>query len=168
MIWGGWNGFKSGFIIQLFTTLALFIGLYAGVHFSNFASRFLSEDLGFTSEYIPVIAFTITFLAVGAMVYFAGKAIEKVVKVVLLSPLNKLAGLCLGLLKMSFYIGGFIIITESYDERNDIVDESTKASSLMYYPIKNITTSTIPAFEESTIFIKNTLKEKEDSTNEDA
>lgn len=168
LIWGGWSGFKSGFIIQLFTTLALFIGLYAGVHFSNFTSRLLTEDLGFTSEYVPVVAFTLTFLAVGAMVYFAGKAIEKVVKVVLLSPLNKLAGLFLGLLKMSFYIGGFIMITESYDERNDIIDENTKAGSLMYYPIKNITTSTIPAFQESTIFIKNTLKEKEESIKKDA
>lgn len=159
LIWGGYSGFKSGFIIQLFTTLALFLGLYAGVHFSNFATRIIVEDFGSTSKYVPVIAFTITFLAVGAMVYFAGKAIEKVVKVVRLSPINKIAGLALGLIKMSFYIGAFIIITESYDERNDIIDSDTKSGSLMYYPIKKITTSTIPAFEESTIFVKNTLEQ---------
>lgn len=167
LVWGGWMGFKSGFIIQLFTTLALFLGLYAGVYFSNFAAKIITEDFGSTSEYVPVIAFTLTFLAVGAMVYFAGKAIEKVVKVVRLSPINKIAGLALGVLKMCFYIGGFIIITESYDERNDVIDDDTKSGSLMFYPIKAITTGTIPAFEQSTIFVKNTLKEDKKSTKKD-
>jgi membrane protein required for colicin V production len=164
LIWGGWSGFKSGFIIQLFTTLALFLGLYAGVHFSNFASRIITEDFGSTSEYVPVIAFTLTFLAVGAMVYFAGKAIEKVVRIVQLSLINKLAGLGLGLLKMCFFIGAGVIILESYDERTDIIDHDTKEESLFYYPIKTITTSTIPAFEESTIFLKNTLDKKRESS----
>ena len=164
LIWGGYNGFKSGFIIQLFMTLALFLGLYAGVHFSNFASRIITEDFGSKSEYVPVISFTITFLAVGAMVYFAGKAIEKVIKVVRLTPFNKIAGLGLGLIKMSFYIGGFVIIAESYDERNDVIDSTTKSGSLMYYPIKKVTTATIPAFEESTIFVKNTLDYKQKVT----
>ena len=167
LIWGGYSGFKSGFIIQLFTTLALFLGLYAGVHFSNFASNIIVEDFGWTSKYVPVVAFALTFLAVGAMVYFAGKAIEKVVKVVLLSPLNKVAGLGLGVIKMAFYIGGFVIITESYDERNDIIDTGTKSGSLLYYPIKNITTGAIPAFEESTIFVKNTFEHKNKSTKKD-
>ena len=158
LIWGAWNGFKSGFILQLFTTLALFLGLYAGVHFSNFATRIIVEEFGSNSEYVPVIAFTITFLAVGAMVYFAGKAIERMLKVVQLSPLNKLAGMAFGLLKMCFFIGGAVMIVESYDERNDIIDSETKESSLFYYPIKLITTSTIPAFKESTIFLKNKLE----------
>lgn len=157
LAWGGWSGFKSGFIIQLFTTLALFLGLYAGVHFSDYATRVITEDFGSTSKYVPVIAFTITFLAVGAMVYFAGKTIEKMIKVVHLTPLNKIAGLAVGLLKMCFFIGAGVIILESYDERKDVIDHKTKSGSLFYYPIKTITTSTIPAFEESTIFLKNTL-----------
>ncbi|NRA11322.1 MAG: CvpA family protein, partial [Crocinitomicaceae bacterium] len=118
------------------------------------------------SEYVPVIAFAITFLAVGAMVYFAGKAIEKVVKIVRLSPLNKFAGLFIGLVKMCFYISGFIIITDAYDQRNDVIDEDTKSGSLMYNPIKAVITATIPAFEESTIFLKNTFEQNK-SKNED-
>jgi len=168
LIWGGWKGFKTGFVIELFTLLALFIGLYAAVHFSNFATRIITEDFGSKSEYVPVIAFTLTFLAVGAMVYFAGKAIEKVVKIVHLSPLNKAAGLGLGLIKMCFYIAGFIIITDSYDERNDIIDSDTKSGSLLYHPIKKIATATIPAFEESTIFLKNTFEHKKKETKKDA
>ena len=167
LVWGGYNGFKSGFVIQLFTTLALFLGLYAGIHFSSYASKIITEDFGSKSEYVPVIAFAITFLAAGAMVYFAGKAIEKVVKFVRRSPLNKFAGLFLGLLKMCLYISGFIIITDAYDERNDIIDESTKSGSIMYYPIKTLTTATIPAFEESTIVLKNSFEKSTKSSKKD-
>jgi membrane protein required for colicin V production len=160
MVWGGWNGFKKGFVIELFTFLALFIGLYAGVHFSDFATRIITEDFGSESEYVPVIAFTITFLAVGAMVYFGGKAIEKVVKIVQLSLANKIAGLVLGVFKIAFFIGGLILITESMDQRKNVIDHKTKSGSLLYYPIKSMTVTTIPAFEESTMFIKKSLEDE--------
>ena len=40
-LFAAWKGFKRGFVIELFTFLALFLGLYAGIHFSNFVSIFL-------------------------------------------------------------------------------------------------------------------------------
>ena len=163
LTWAGWSGFRKGFIIELFTLLALFLGLYAGIHFSDYATKIITEDFGSTSQYIPVIAFTVTFLAVGAMVFFGGKAIEKVVKIIQLTPLNKIAGLGLGLLKMTFFIGGAIIIIESYDERNDVVGEEIKSGSLLYYSIKKVTTATIPAFEESSIFLKNSLMKNQET-----
>lgn len=156
-----WTGFRKGFIIELFTFLALFFGLYAGIHFSDFAAAFLETNVGLTSKYMPVISFTITFLLIGAMVYFAGKAIEKVVKVVQLSMLNKLGGILFSVAKMTFMLGGLILLLESYDEKSDFIDEETKSGSLLYHPIQSITVFAIPAFEESTIFLKNTLKNKD-------
>lgn len=164
--WAGWNGFKKGFVIELFTLLALFLGLYAGIHFSDFVSRIIIEDFGSESEYVPVISFTLIFLAVGAMVFFGGKAIEKVIRIVQLTPLNKIAGLVLGVIKMAYIIGGIIMITESYDQRKDIISEKTKTGSLLFHPIKNITLATIPAFEESTLFLKNTLDKIQPETKE--
>lgn len=160
LAYAAWKGFKRGFIIELFTFLALFIGLYAGIHFSDFAATMLKEN-GVESVYMPAISFTITFLLIGAMVYFAGKAIEKVVKVVQLSLLNKLGGILFSLLRMTFMIGGVILLLQSYDEKSDFIDEETKDGSLLFHPIESITTFGIPAFKESTLFLKNTLENKE-------
>jgi len=41
LIIGAWRGFKKGFIIELFTLLALLVGLYAGIHFSDFVAGLL-------------------------------------------------------------------------------------------------------------------------------
>ncbi len=159
LIYATWKGFSKGFIIELFTFLALFLGLYAGIHFSDYMSTILVDNFEIKNEYLPTISFTIIFLIVGAMVYFGGKAIEKVIKIVQLSLVNKLLGIALGLLKMIFILGSIVLLIESYDEKGDFISQETKDKSILYEPIKKTVLLAIPAFEESTLFLKNTLIE---------
>lgn len=163
--YAAWQGFKKGFIIELFTLLALLVGIYAGIHFSDWTARFIRESFGVEGKYLPVVAFTLTFLAVGAMVYFAGKMLERMIKVVNLSPVNKILGIVLGLIKMVYTISIGIILLETYDERGDFIPEDIKTESLLYQPVKKVASATIPAIEESTIWLKNnTNAEVEEET----
>lgn len=154
IIIGGWRGFKKGFIIELFTLLALLVGIYAGIHFSDYMVDILRNNIGLTTEYLPAIAFTITFLLVGAMVFFAGKMLEKAVKAVALGPINKAAGLIFGALKMLYILSAILIILESVDEKNNFIPEEQKTGSLLYNPIKYTALNTIPALKESRLFIE--------------
>jgi len=164
VIYAAWKGFKHGLIIEVFTLLALVVGLYAGIHFSDYVANVLKKSFEWNSKYVPVVSFTITFLAVGAMVYFAGKAIEKVVKITGLTPVNKGLGVFFSVLKMTYIISIIIVLIESYDEKNDFFPEKTKTESLLYTPVKKVSTYTIPGLAESTIFIKNAFKNESDST----
>lgn len=154
LIIGGWRGFKKGFIIEVFTLLALFLGIYAGIHFSDFISDLLKEKLGMNNKYLPVIAFTITFLGVGAMVFFGGKMIEKALKVAALGPINKAAGAVFGVLKMLYILSAVLVILESIDEKNDFIPTEQKEGSLLYSPVKHTSLSTIPALKYSNLFTK--------------
>lgn len=154
LIIGAWRGFKKGFIIEIFTLLALLVGLYAGIHFSDFISGLLREYLGMTSEYVPIIAFTLVFLGVGAMVYFAGKMLERAVTAVALTPLNKFAGLVFGTIKMLFFTSAALVILESYDQKGEFLPEELKSKSLLYHPVKNVSLLTIPALRHSDLFIQ--------------
>lgn len=162
VVWAAWVGFKKGFVIELFTFLALFVGLYAGIHFSNFATKLITEDFDMHSEYTPAIAFTVTFLAVGAMVYFAGKAIEKAIKVVQLSPLNKLAGMAFGVLKAAFLIGGFTLVVDAYDKEEAYVPNNLRNGSVVYRSSRAVTKACMPALEESTKFVQKSLVKNND------
>lgn len=164
LVYAGYKGFKHGLIIEVFTLLALFVGLYAGIHFSDFMANFLKNSFSWDSEYLPIIAFTLVFLGVGAMVFFAGKAIEQMVRVVNLTPLNKLFGVFFGVLKMIYIVSVILVIAESYDEKGDFFPEEKKDNSLLYHPIKAVSTYTIPGMSESTIFLKNAFKSESDST----
>ncbi len=156
--YAAWKGFQHGIIIEVFTLLALLVGIYAGIHFSDVTANWMKNSLGWDSEYLPVIAFTITFLGIGAMVYFAGKMIEQFVKVTNLTPINKAFGVVFAVLKMTYFVSVFLVLLESYDEKGDFLPPSMKEKSLLYNPILKVSTTTIPALKESTLFVKNALQ----------
>lgn len=164
IIYAVYKGFKNGFIIEICTLLALLVGIYAGIHFSDGTANFLKTNWNFDSEYMPVIAFTVTFLAVGALVFFGGKMLEKVVDVAHLTPLNKFLGVLFALIKILYFISVFVVLLESYDEKGDFIKEETKSESILYEPVKTISLTTIPRLKESTIFLTNSFKAEQDST----
>jgi hypothetical protein len=63
---------------------------------------------------------------------------------------------------MIFLMGAGILIIESYNEKEEFISEETKTKSLLFYPLKKVVTISIPAFEESTLFLKNALTEEEE------
>jgi membrane protein required for colicin V production len=164
LAYAGYKGFKHGLIIEVFTLLALFVGLYAGIHFSDFIALKLKEVFSWDSPYAPTVCFTMIFLGIGAMVYFAGVTIQKMVKVVNLSPLDKFFGVFFAILKMTYIVSVVLVLIESYDEKGSFIPADKKQNSLLYQPIKVLSTETIPGFSGSTIFLKNAFKEESDST----
>lgn len=157
LIYAAYKGFKHGLIIEIFTLLALFVGIYAGIHFSDFTAKWLRESFSWESDYLPVIAFTLTFLAVGAMVYFAGKMIEQAAKVTNLTPANKFFGILFALLKMTYFLSVFLVLLESYDDKGHFIPQKMKDDSMLYTPVSKVSTTLTPALQQSTIFIKNKL-----------
>lgn len=157
LIYAAWKGFQHGIIIEVFTLLALFVGIYAGIHFSDYTAKWLRETFSWESDYLPVIAFTFTFLGIGAMVYFAGKMIEQAAKVTNLSPANKFFGILFSLLKMTYFISVFFVLLESYDDKGHFIPQKMKDESMLYVPVSKVSTSLTPALKESTIFLKNKL-----------
>lgn len=174
LIIGGWRGFKRGFVIEIFTLLALLVGIYAGIHLSDAVASWLNEVFSVNSEYLPVIAFLVTFLGVGALVYFAGVMLEKVINMVALKLVNKLAGMFFGIVKFLFFVSVAIVILEAFDEKSSFIPEDKKKGSLLYEPVKETSLTTIPALRYSDLFVKiidlkNTEKEQvsEEKTEQD-
>ena len=146
---GAWKGFRNGLIIELFTLLALLVGIYAAIHFSDYAVNILESDFDYNGKYSPVIAFILTFLVIGALVFFLGKALEKVVSIVQLSAINKFAGIVFGVTKMMFVSSIIVIILESIDQNNNFISKELKDSSILYEPLKKVSTTAMPAIKES-------------------
>lgn len=164
LCYAAWVGFKKGFVIELFTLLALFVGLYAALNFSEYMESKLTEEFDLDHLYVTPVAFLITFLAVGAGVYFLGKVIEKMLTISLLSPLNKLAGVIFSMVKMVYILSVILILFDSFDERKHWVKSDIKEQSTLYQPIQEIGKKTIPGISASTIFLENALKEEQEDT----
>ncbi|TNE55704.1 MAG: CvpA family protein [Bacteroidetes bacterium] len=145
MVWAAWNGFRKGLIIEVFTLLALLVGIYAGIRFSDMLSERLVGEVRLEPSYLPVVSFLILFLGVGAAVYFAGKALEKLVKIAQLSVFNKLAGAVFSMLKIAYLISILFLIWHGFSPE----ESQVKKDSLLYKPFCQLSLYTIPSMKES-------------------
>lgn len=155
LCYAAWKGFQKGLIIEVFTLLALLVGIYCGVKFTGLLTGGLRNQFTEDHSYLPIISFTLIFLAVGAMVFFAGKALERVVKAVHLSIFNKLAGGFFSLAKMAYILSILLVILSSYDLENNLISIETQNKSLLYKSVCNLSLTTIPALRESNFVQRN-------------
>jgi len=159
--YGGYVGFRKGLIIEVCTLLAFVLGVWGGIHFSDYASEGLIENFDISSKYLPIIAFAITFIVVAGLVYFVGKMIEKTINLAALKPVNKFAGLGFGMIKYLFIMAVVIILVEALDNRSQIIEEEMKSDSLLYQPVQEMALQSIPALEDSKYLLEYAVDAKE-------
>lgn len=144
LAWFAYKGFTKGLIIELATFLALLAGIYIASRFSDYTSNFLTNNLDIHNKYMHIISFTITFLLVIVLVILFGKSIEKVIKVMMLSALNKIAGAIFGIIKISFILSIIILIFNKFDLEEKIINKNLRTESLLYEPVKKIAPAVFP------------------------
>ncbi|MFA5574703.1 MAG: CvpA family protein [Brumimicrobium sp.] len=157
LAYAAWKGFQKGLVVEIFSLLALLVGIYISVNFSDWTANWLRGQLEIEGKYLPVVAFTVTFLGVAIGIFFLGKLIESMLKALQLSMTNKLLGLVFGTIKVLYVISIVLVLIETYDERGSFVTKDLKEESLLYEPLQQLSVVTIPAMEESTIWLKNNI-----------
>ena len=126
------NGVRKGFIISLASLIALALGIYLAVNFSNYLDSVLMEHLKPSRKWLPVLSFTITFLAVVIIVMIIAKALEKVVDLVGMGILNHIFGGIFGLVKAILLVSVLAFIISSYDPNEKLIRQKDKKESMLY------------------------------------
>lgn len=152
LAFAGWKAFQKGFVIEIFGILALFAGIYGGIHFSDGMAKWLNQQVEIKEEWLPAAAFTLTFLIVLIAVYFLGRMITKLLDLAALSMLNKVAGACFGLLKSALIISVVLMLIHPLNETLNFISKETKENSLLYQPLHNLSGTVIPAIKESDFY----------------
>jgi membrane protein required for colicin V production len=131
-------GIRKGLIISLASLVALILGIWIAVHFSNYLEGFLTEHVHPSRTWLPILSFSITFLAVVILVMLLGKGLEKLVDVVGMGFFNHLFGGIFGLLKGIFLASIIFFIIQSVDHKGKIIPAKTKEESILYRPVAMI------------------------------
>jgi membrane protein required for colicin V production len=158
LLLAAWKGFKRGFIIEIFIVLALLVGIYCGIHFSDYTSDLIKDKLNVSSIYLPLISFALTFTVIAVGIYFIGKMLEKVVKIAQLSLLNKLGGVFFSVVKTLYFMSTLFLLIASVQEKTEIIPTATLNESLLYTPVSKLSLATIPYLKESKLFITENFK----------
>lgn len=126
------KGYTKGFIIAIFSVLALIIGLAAAIKLSVITAAWLKDAVHIAAKWLPVIAFGLVFLIVVLLVRLGAKALQKTAEFALLGWVNKLAGI---LLYMALYTV-ILSVLLFYAEKVNIIEQNTIVSSKTYSFIK--------------------------------
>ena len=152
MLWGLYKGFTKGFIIEIASLIALGLGIWGAIHFSDVTGVWLQEQFSMESEYMPVIAFIVTFVGIVAGVFLLAKLLERVVNLVAMKFLNKLAGAAFGALKFGLIVSVLLVLVDGLDQRLDFIAEEDKEASYLYGPVMGIAGTIIPGVRDSEVF----------------
>jgi membrane protein required for colicin V production len=147
LVWALYKGFCKGLIIEIASLVALLLGIYCSIHFSYFVSDYLRASFTVKSAYLPVISFGITFLIIVILVYAVAWLIEKIVDVVSLSFVNKIAGAVFGMLKVAFIMSILIYFLNILDTNKSFISESKRNSSILFRPVSNLAVMLIPSIK---------------------
>jgi len=126
------NGFRKGFIISLASLIALVLGIYLAINFSNFVQGLLQDNFHPSKTWLPILSFVVTFLVVAILVLIVARVVEKIVDVVGMGIFNKLAGGLLGLVKGVLVASIILFVVYSADKKQKwITPEDRKGSFTM-------------------------------------
>jgi membrane protein required for colicin V production len=144
MIWYGFKGYRKGLIFELAGIVALLVGTWIAINFSNK----VAEIIGLSGKYVDIIAFVITFGAVIFLVFIFAKFIEKAVTLVIPEFLNNIGGLFLGAFKIAIIASILLYFITSMDKFEIFLKKDIKSGSILYKPVSSIAPIIFPEFRK--------------------
>ena len=146
IIYGIIKGFFKGLFVEVASLLALMLGVYGAVHFSNYAAEFLSNYVDWSGKKINISSFIITFVVIVLAISLAGKALTKLANFAALGIINKLLGALFGGLKIALILSVLLLVFDRFNNTLSLVSEEELEDSILYKPVSSIATMILPQF----------------------
>ena len=148
LIWGIYKGYKKGFIIEIASLIALGLGIWGGIKFSFISANYLEEVFSISDQLMPLISFVITFIVIVVAVFSLAKIVQRIVKMVALGLINRLAGAIFGVLKFGLIISVILHLVETINSEINFIQPEMKSSSLFYKPVAQLAPILLPELKK--------------------
>ncbi len=144
LLWGVYVGYTKGLVLNVASLLALLLGIWGACIFSKQVADSLMQHTGADERYMPVIAFIITFLLVVIGVHLLAKLLNKLIKAIALSFVNRMLGVVFSVGKNALFLSVFLLILNFIDARFPFISPKMKQQSLLYNPLSKIVPTIYP------------------------
>lgn len=124
------KGLRKGLIVALFSLIAFIAGLAAALKLSTIVAARLSEHIGSSARWLPLVSFMLVFIAVALLVSLMGRLLQKTFETVMLGWANRLGGALFYLLLYSIFYSIFLFYAV---QLHLVSDETIKASLTFNY-----------------------------------
>ena len=149
ILFGLIRGLMKGLFVEVASIVALILGIYGAIHFSDFAASFLENRVDWDEKYINITAFAITFIVIIVVIALAGKALTRLADFASLGILNKLLGGVFGALKIGLILSVVLIIFNKMNSNIPLIEDHELEDSMLYKPVKSLAPIIFPSIIDS-------------------
>ena len=143
-------GFMKGFIRQLVSILGLIVGLLAAKALYTSLAVKLCPTVTDSMTVAQILAFVIIWIAVPLIFTLVASVLTKAMEAVSLGWLNRLLGAGLGALKYLLLVSLVVCVIQFIDTDSQLISQTKKEESLLYYPMERFAGMFFPAAKEVT------------------
>ena len=143
-------GFMKGFIRQLASILGLIVGLLAAKALYTSLAVKLCPTVTDSMTVAQILAFIIIWIAVPLIFTLVASVLTKALEAVSLGWLNRMLGAGLGALKYLLLVSLVICVIQFIDSDSQLISQTKKEQSLLYYPMEIFAGIFFPAAKEVT------------------
>ncbi|WP_309608297.1 CvpA family protein [Flavobacterium sp.] len=148
LVFALYKGIKNGLFVELASLISLILGIYMAIKFSYLVKNILIDSVSWSSKYIEVIAFALTFLIVVVGIHLLAKFFTGIADFAYLGWLNKLGGAAFSVLKTILMLSIIFNIFQKINVNNFIVKQETLDKSMFYNPIQEVSKFIYPSLEK--------------------
>lgn len=170
IVLAAWRGWRNGFVIELFSSLSIFVGIYAGIHLSDWITQWMRNSMKVESQYAPLFSFLAVLIVVIIGLWLLARLITKTVKAGGAERWNQVGGAFFAIGKTILSISVLFLILHSIDSKASIIPQSQKDKSYFYQPIYKFSLVILPSIKESEFYkqyIPSVSSDKSEQVNQD-
>ena len=144
LLYGLIKGFSNGLVKEVTSLLALFIGVYVAINFSEYLEPKFINILDGYQEFVPVLAFGVLFLVSVLCIKTLGFVIDKLTKILALGIFSKVFGGVFGFLKVVVIFSFLLFVITDYN----LVNKQTKENSVLFEPLTVVAKTITPKLKK--------------------
>lgn len=110
---GAFQGFRSGFVVELFSLLGVFLGVLGGFKLMGNAMVMLNSRFNIDEKVLPYVAFAVVFVVIVIVVGLLGRMIKASVSQTFLGSADQITGAVLGVIRAAFMLSVMIWIADA-------------------------------------------------------
>lgn len=110
---GAFSGYREGFLMELFSFLAILLGVLGGFKLLGWAMVMLADAFDIDQKILPYVAFGVVFVAIVIAVRLLANLIKVSIDKTFLGRVDQVAGATLGVFKTAFLLSVVIWIVDS-------------------------------------------------------
>jgi membrane protein required for colicin V production len=135
---GFFKGFKKGFVVEIASLGALFLGILGAVKFSSFVAQQIKGFFDWNPMAIKIISYLLVFILIVYGVSVLAKGLTRILSQASLGLFNKFLGSVFGVLKWAVLTSFALFFIIKINQWITIIDQEMINQSILYGPITEL------------------------------